>query len=305
MRALAAHPQPRSPHPTWPSHPDTATCWCNSELPYGRLPPDPAGPIGGPPQRAGRPMGHLCQPMHVRGGGGAPCHDAARGTDQLRPPILAVDGARTRCLVARRLPKGRKFGIGGTCRVTFSTTKLAGAWRSLPAGSVCVCTTGLVAPTATSPLRCSAPTSATVRGGGSPRGGALRHGASSSTREPPASWCAGHGRCNAGFCHCHSGWFGHDCAYRMEGVEDAPGKWELCLLACLIASLPVHVWALAAQVKKRAASRGLLPSSTRLLPRTPSLGRHASARTSLCTSCPASSTRTCCRCAGVRLVAAR
>ena len=36
----------------------------------------------------------------------------------------------------------------------------------------------------------------------------------------------GHGECHLGFCKCHEGWFGHDCAYRMEGVEDGPGLEE-------------------------------------------------------------------------------
>ncbi|RMZ55166.1 hypothetical protein APUTEX25_005444 [Auxenochlorella protothecoides] len=35
--------------------------------------------------------------------------------------------------------------------------------------------------------------------------------------------CNGHGECYIGYCQCHKGWFGHDCAYRMEGVEDSPG----------------------------------------------------------------------------------
>ncbi|KIZ06152.1 exostosin-like glycosyltransferase [Monoraphidium neglectum] len=31
--------------------------------------------------------------------------------------------------------------------------------------------------------------------------------------------CSGHGDCNLGFCKCHAGWFGHDCAGRVEGEE--------------------------------------------------------------------------------------
>ncbi|KAL4427652.1 hypothetical protein ABPG75_001741 [Micractinium tetrahymenae] len=35
--------------------------------------------------------------------------------------------------------------------------------------------------------------------------------------------CNGHGECQHGFCKCHPGWFGHDCAYRMEGTPWTPG----------------------------------------------------------------------------------
>lgn len=35
--------------------------------------------------------------------------------------------------------------------------------------------------------------------------------------------CNGHGDCKLGFCKCHDGWFGLDCANRMEGVEESPG----------------------------------------------------------------------------------
>ncbi|KAK2080891.1 hypothetical protein QBZ16_000745 [Prototheca wickerhamii] len=36
----------------------------------------------------------------------------------------------------------------------------------------------------------------------------------------------GHGECSLGFCKCHEGWFGHDCAYRMQAVVDGPGLEE-------------------------------------------------------------------------------
>ena len=39
-----------------------------------------------------------------------------------------------------------------------------------------------------------------------------------------ACWRAGRGECKLGFCKCYQGWFGHDCAYRMQGVEDMPGE---------------------------------------------------------------------------------
>ena len=41
-------------------------------------------------------------------------------------------------------------------------------------------------------------------------------------RWPPLS--TGHGVCKLGFCKCDEGWFGHDCAYRMEGVAYTPGS---------------------------------------------------------------------------------
>lgn len=31
--------------------------------------------------------------------------------------------------------------------------------------------------------------------------------------------CSGHGRCDGGFCVCVTGWFGHDCAGRVEGQQ--------------------------------------------------------------------------------------
>ena len=72
---------------------DTAYCYCPSDMPYGRLPPEPAGPIGGPLQRAGRPMGHLCQPMQVCGAAAAAAAAlwvlAARPCWRHHDPLLA------------------------------------------------------------------------------------------------------------------------------------------------------------------------------------------------------------------------
>jgi hypothetical protein len=31
--------------------------------------------------------------------------------------------------------------------------------------------------------------------------------------------CSGHGECDKGFCRCHAGWWGADCAERVRGVE--------------------------------------------------------------------------------------
>ena len=35
-----------------------------------------------------------------------------------------------------------------------------------------------------------------------------------------ANQCNGHGECYLGFCQCHVGYYGHDCAQRMEGQPD-------------------------------------------------------------------------------------
>ena len=56
---------------------------------------------------------------------------------------------------------------------------------------------------------------------------------------------AGHGQCNNGFCHCYPGWFGQDCAYRMEGVEYTPGQRRMLLAASHPACLPRFTRALA------------------------------------------------------------
>jgi hypothetical protein len=34
-----------------------------------------------------------------------------------------------------------------------------------------------------------------------------------------ANQCSGHGECYLGWCQCHKGYYGHDCAYRIAGVE--------------------------------------------------------------------------------------
>ena len=36
--------------------------------------------------------------------------------------------------------------------------------------------------------------------------------------------CNGHGDCNAGFCKCHDGWYGHDCAFSRAGVKRTAGR---------------------------------------------------------------------------------
>ncbi|GIL93384.1 hypothetical protein Vretimale_17471 [Volvox reticuliferus] len=35
--------------------------------------------------------------------------------------------------------------------------------------------------------------------------------------------CTGHGECDAGYCRCHHGWYGHDCARKKAGEELEPG----------------------------------------------------------------------------------
>ena len=35
--------------------------------------------------------------------------------------------------------------------------------------------------------------------------------------------CNGRGECNRGFCACHAGWYGHDCAQRRPDAPDSPG----------------------------------------------------------------------------------
>lgn len=37
--------------------------------------------------------------------------------------------------------------------------------------------------------------------------------------------CSGHGECYLGWCKCHKGFFGHDCAYRMPGVQWDEGRY--------------------------------------------------------------------------------
>lgn len=41
-----------------------------------------------------------------------------------------------------------------------------------------------------------------------------------------ANQCGGRGDCYLGWCKCDKGWFGHDCAYRMEGTEYTPVDYE-------------------------------------------------------------------------------
>ena len=37
------------------------------------------------------------------------------------------------------------------------------------------------------------------------------------------SQCSGHGECLSGFCKCHEGWYGTECARRRAGMEMEPG----------------------------------------------------------------------------------
>lgn len=48
---------------------------------------------------------------------------------------------------------------------------------------------------------------------------------------------AGHGECMNGFCKCHEGYWGHDCAYRYPGTEWTPGE-PGCLQASRVVCLP-------------------------------------------------------------------
>jgi len=42
----------------------------------------------------------------------------------------------------------------------------------------------------------------------------------------PSPCHAGHGDCYIGWCKCHEGWYGHDCAFRTAGTEWSPGMEE-------------------------------------------------------------------------------
>jgi hypothetical protein len=39
--------------------------------------------------------------------------------------------------------------------------------------------------------------------------------------------CNGRGECSRGFCACHAGWYGHDCAQRRPNTPDSPGGPQL------------------------------------------------------------------------------
>lgn len=62
--------------------------------------------------------------------------------------------------------------------------------------------------------------------------------------------CNGHGECQQGFCTCHQGWFGHDCAHRAAGVESSPGK---------AAGLACQAWAAAWAVPLHAFKPAAVP----------------------------------------------
>ena len=48
--------------------------------------------------------------------------------------------------------------------------------------------------------------------------------------DPPSSLCtpAGHGECQGGFCKCHTGWYGQDCAF-VPPARPGPQVRRLCL----------------------------------------------------------------------------
>ncbi|KAG2488354.1 hypothetical protein HYH03_013044 [Edaphochlamys debaryana] len=43
------------------------------------------------------------------------------------------------------------------------------------------------------------------------------------TEETCLNQCSGHGECDAGYCRCNKGWYGHDCARKKAGEEMEPG----------------------------------------------------------------------------------
>jgi hypothetical protein len=54
----------------------------------------------------------------------------------------------------------------------------------------------------------------------------------------PPAWWAGHGECLLGFCKCHEGWFGTDCAQRTADTPWSPGGPRAvccCWFACGVA----------------------------------------------------------------------
>lgn len=109
------------------------------------------------------------------------------------------------------------------------------------------------------------------------RGGALppQDGWDGPTCEDPheafcINQCSGHGECQHGFCKCHAGWFGHDCAYRTADTPWTPGKHRAtCYMseagpsgppACLQRLHGVGAWA---AVGWNALPRGLRPLCAR------------------------------------------
>eukprot|EP00884_Botryococcus_braunii_P008777 jgi/Botrbrau1/17900/Bobra.50_1s0001.1 len=62
--------------------------------------------------------------------------------------------------------------------------------------------------------------------------------------------CSGHGECRLGFCLCHEGYYGHDCARRRAGFPDVPGD-ELARPWLLEAMVPPPAAADPPVLKKR------------------------------------------------------
>lgn len=46
------------------------------------------------------------------------------------------------------------------------------------------------------------------------------------TEEYCANQCNGHGTCVTGYCKCHDGWYGHDCARKRAGLPLEKGEWR-------------------------------------------------------------------------------
>lgn len=55
--------------------------------------------------------------------------------------------------------------------------------------------------------------------------------------------CSGHGECDSGFCKCHRGWYGTDCARRAAGLPLESGAEALDEARALDASLQSGIWA--------------------------------------------------------------
>jgi hypothetical protein len=67
--------------------------------------------------------------------------------------------------------------------------------------------------------------------------------------------CSGHGECYLGWCKCHKGYYGHDCAYRLPGV-----KWDNGLIDGLVSfELAVLPRPWLADVAKTPAAHDVVP----------------------------------------------